>query len=97
MAFLSSAKVTIHALDRDPIACEMAVEVASTSPGLFPLLGKFSDRPNLLPVGYRGDSLNFALHCAWCAFKTDGRIVPITFHSGPDREESPAGHHGMRG
>lgn len=48
---LSSAdNVTIYALDRDPLAYELAIELSSkTSNGeVIPLLGKFSDLPHLL-------------------------------------------------
>ena len=46
----SANHVTVYALDRDPLAYELAIELASkTSNGeVFPLLGKFSDLPNLL-------------------------------------------------
>lgn len=69
---LSSAKdVTVHALDRDPIAYEMAVEAASTSPGLFPLLGKFSDLPNLLSVDYQGYFDGILIDCGCSSMQFD--------------------------
>ena len=49
---LAAAKdVTVHALDRDPVAYDMALAAASLSPGIVPLFGKFSDLPNLLSDG----------------------------------------------
>ena len=47
----SSDNVTIYALDRDPTAHELAIQLASetTNGQIIPLLGKFSNLPNLLP------------------------------------------------
>lgn len=46
----SSEDVVVYALDRDPVAYELAVQTASevAEGSLIPLLGKFSDLPELL-------------------------------------------------
>lgn len=42
--------ITVYALDRDPVAYELAIQLASETSDskVVPLLGKFSDLPNLL-------------------------------------------------
>lgn len=39
----SADGVQVYALDRDPLAYEMAIQAASQSPGLVPLLGRYDD------------------------------------------------------
>ena len=57
--FLLSSKknITVIAMDRDPVAIEKAFELAKSKP-VIPLLGKFSDAPNLMKrLGMRKGSL----------------------------------------
>jgi len=46
----SAEDIVVYALDRDPVAYELAIQAASEAPSgsLIPLLGKFSDLPDLL-------------------------------------------------
>jgi ubiquinone/menaquinone biosynthesis C-methylase UbiE len=48
----SASNITVYTLDRDPLAYELAIQLASKTlyGQVTPLLGKFSDLPELLPV-----------------------------------------------
>jgi len=76
---LKSAKnITVYALDRDPVAYELAIQQASSvsSGNLYPLLGKFSDLPTLLADSGLGsntfDGILIDCGCSSMQFDTKG-------------------------
>lgn len=78
---LDSAKdITVYALDRDPVAYESAVHKASSllNGQLYPLLGKFSDLPQLLAdsglCSNTFDGILIDCGCSSMQFDTKGKM-----------------------
>lgn len=79
----SAPNLRVFALDRDPIAFEMAKNLSTKYPGqLVPLLGKFSELPNLLKLhGIQQnmvDGILFDLGCSSMQFDTAERGFSIS-------------------